>query len=183
MRRTILLWMMVLSMVLSFSHVVAQHEVGIISFQPKIGFNISSLTDIPDTETGLVAGLECEHQVFEPISLSWGALYSLQGSESYGLKLEYLIVPFLVNFYPVKDLAFKFGLQPGFCLSSWRDIPSGWNIRRIENNTLDLSFPIGLSYEYCHFKIDARYLFGVTKVFKNYDHQNRVWQFSLAYTL
>ena len=171
-------------MVLSLSHVAAQHEVGSISFQPKVGFNIASLTDLPETGTGLIAGLECEHQVLEPLSLSWGAMYSAQGTSYYGLKFDYLIVPFLVNFYPLKGLALKFGLQPGFSLNSWKDIQGGWfSVRRIEANTLELSVPLGLSYEFHHFKVDVRYLFGVTDVFERYDHKYRVWQFSLAYAI
>ena len=45
--------------------------------------------------------------------------------------------------------------------------------------------PIGLSYEYRHFVIDARYTFGLTEIFDkdeiDLDSKNLTFQLSLAY--
>ena len=47
--------------------------------------------------------------------------------------------------------------------------------------TVDLSIPVGLSYEYSNFVFDARYNFGVTKVADDADSKNSVFQFTLGY--
>ena len=47
--------------------------------------------------------------------------------------------------------------------------------------SVDVSIPVGLSYEYSNFVLDARYNFGVTKVFENSDTKNSVFQFTLGY--
>jgi hypothetical protein len=49
----------------------------------------------------------------------------------------------------------------------------------------DLAIPVGLSYEYKHFVVDARYTFGLTKIFDtkevDLDSKNLTFQLSLAY--
>ena len=73
----------------------AQSEVGTFSLQPKIGFNVSFLTnagktvlDVPggpmtgnrDVKAGFVAGVEAEYQITPVISVAAGLLYSIQGT-------------------------------------------------------------------------------------------------------
>ena len=52
-------------------------------------------------------------------------------------------------------------------------------------NTFDFAIPVGLSYEFYNFVIDARYTFGVTKVFDqdviDLDSKNLTFQLSLGY--
>ena len=61
----------------------AQHAVGSINLQPKIGVNIANVTETKDTDprVGLAAGLEAEYQVSDIFSLSAGAIYSMQGAK------------------------------------------------------------------------------------------------------
>ena len=74
----------------------AQSEVGTFSLQPKIGFNVSFLTnagktvfDVPggpmtgnrDVKAGFVAGVEAEYQITPVISVAAGLLYSIQGTK------------------------------------------------------------------------------------------------------
>ena len=49
----------------------AQHAVGSINLQPKIGVNIANVTETKDTDprVGLAAGLEAEYQVSDIFSL------------------------------------------------------------------------------------------------------------------
>lgn len=56
----------------------AQFAVGSINLQPKVGLNISNITDIDGTDPriGLAAGLEAEYQVSDIFSLSAGAIFS-----------------------------------------------------------------------------------------------------------
>ena len=59
----------------------AQQAVGAFTLQPKIGMNIADLTneDKSDARIGLAVGAEFEYQVTDIVSVSFGALYSMQG--------------------------------------------------------------------------------------------------------
>lgn len=152
----------------------AQQPKGTLTVQPKLGLSIASLTndDGADPHIGVVAGAELEYQASDIVSVSFGALYSMQGDKakdediSGSIKLDYINIPILANIYVAKGLAVKFGLQPGFNISSkvnakTQGISADVDINGV--NTVDLAIPIGLSYEYRNFVIDGRYNFGVTK--------------------
>lgn len=85
------------------------------------------------------------------------------------LELEYLNVPILANIYVVKGLAVKAGMQFGFLTKA--KYPS--EVFGMESGTMsikdyvhktDVSIPMGVSYEYKGFVVDARYHLGVTRV-------------------
>lgn len=166
----------------------AQHAVGSFTLQPKVGINIANLTDLDaDSRVDFVGGVEGEYQVSDIFSLSAGLLYSRQGAKWEGQKGEflgfkydtgdvkvspsYLNIPILANVYVAKGLAVKAGIQPGFCVD---DDNTG-------AKSFDFSIPVGLSYEYSNFVLDARYNWGVTKVFENADPKNSVFQITLGY--
>ena len=177
----------------------AQHAVGSFNLQPKIGVSIANLTDMKDSDprVGLVAGVEGEYQVSDIFSVSAGALYSMQGakhtvsvlnqSETTTTKLDYINVPIMANVYVVKGLAVKLGIQPGFKVSSTKktdvntSIVSGSGSRDIKAQSVDFSIPVGVSYEYSNFQLDARYNWGLTKVFENGKDKNSVFQITLGY--
>lgn len=177
----------------------AQHAVGSITLQPKVGINIANITDAKDTDprVGLAAGLEAEYQVTDLLSLSAGAIYSQQGykkdwSENridYSItgKLDYINVPILANVYVTKGLAVKLGLQPGFKVSSKynnKETVAGHTVKTsgdIDAKSVDFSIPVGVSYEYANFQLDARYNWGLTKIAKGSDDKNSVIQITLGY--
>lgn len=177
----------------------AQHAVGSITLQPKVGTNFANVTDAKDTDprVGLAAGLEAEYQVTDLLSLSAGAIYSQQGykrdwSENridYSIKgkLDYINVPILANVYVTKGLAVKLGLQPGFKVSSKYDnkeTVAGHTVKTsgdIDAKSVDFSIPVGVSYEYANFQLDARYNWGLTKIAKGSDDKNSVIQITLGY--
>ena len=185
MKKVILMAALMLSSVAAF----AQNAVGSISIQPKAGLSIANLTDAnADAKLGLVFGAEAEYQVTDIFSLSGGLLYSMQGAKWKGtnitlpifgnistgdakLNLGYINVPIIANVYVVKGLAVKLGVQPGFCVSKDNTKP----------NAVDVSIPVGLSYEYQNFVLDTRYNWGVSKVFKNSDSKNSVFQITVGY--
>lgn len=172
----------------------AQHEVGSFTLQPKVGMNITNITNgNSDARVDFTGGLEGEYQVTDIFSLSAGVMYSRQGYKgkdytenvlghevSYKAadwKPSYINVPILANVYMVKGLAVKLGVQPGFMVDKdeAKDV-----------NTFDLSIPVGLSYEYSNFVLDARYNWGVTKINKHdysngKDNRNSVFQITLGY--
>ena len=109
----------------------AQHEVGSVTFQPKMGMNISTFTDDneADPRFAFVVGTEFEYQVTQKLSLSAGLLYSMQGArgdvslDNYAplkmtIKTNYINIPLLANVYVAKGLAFKLGIQPALNVES-----------------------------------------------------------------
>ena len=187
MKKLILMAVMALATVSSF----AQQAVGTFTIQPKVGLNLANVTNGDgDIRVGAVAGAEFEYQVSDIFSLSAGALYSMQGckGETEGVdatvKLDYVNVPILANVYVVKGLAVKLGLQPGFNVTHKLSVEKGGTSGSTDIpgvKSVDLSIPVGLSYEYSNFVFDARYNFGVTKVADDADSKNSVFQFTLGY--
>ena len=170
----------------------AQHEVGSFTIQPRAGVNIANFTkaDGADPRIGLAAGAELEYQMNSWMSLAGGVMYSMQGSkEDIGgatatLQLDYLNVPIVANFYVLKGLAIKAGIQPGFKVSSKLKASGGGasisgHIDDVKG--FDLSIPVGLSYEISNFVIDGRWNVGATKIFEGGDHQHSVFQITLGY--
>jgi len=180
-------------MVASFATAQAQQPVGTVSIQPKVGFNLASLTKFDDTSmrAAVVTGAEGMYQVSDIFGLSAGLLYSQQGVEFDGdaaYKLDYLNIPLMANVYVAKGFALKAGLQPGFMINdNVKDysITIGDYTIGTKNDGLkkfDLSIPVGLSYEFANFVFDARYNFGVTDVFDWSDApKNSVFQFTFGY--
>ena len=69
----------------------------------------------------------------------------------------------------------RLGLQPAFCINNKAKAKSGSSSVQtdgIDENTFELSMPIGLSYEFSNFVIEGRYNFGLTKAFKDMDNKN-----------
>ena len=182
------------AMMLASVATFAQNAVGQITIQPKVGLNIANVTDADDADAriGLAAGAEFEYGVTDMIGVSAGLDYSMQGYKfSEGnvdttVKLDYLNVPILANVYVAPGLAVKLGVQPGFKLSSKVKMEgSGISIEGESDDDgvkgFDLAIPVGVSYQYQNIVLDARYNWGVTKVFDDVDSKNSVFQITLGY--
>ena len=182
----------------------AQRAPGTLGIQPKVGLNIANITDIDDADPrlGLVAGAELEYQITDMVSLSAGALYSMQGCKQQNgasilgfnvntkntVKTDYLNIPIMANVYITDGLAVKLGLQPGLNLSAKYKYDGsvagfeGSSEGDIDDvKSFDLALPIGVSYEINNFVIDGRYNFGLSKVFETGDNKHSVFQITLGY--
>lgn len=173
----------------------AQNAVGQLTIQPKIGMNIASLTDADgaDNRIGFAVGAEAEYGITDMVGLSFGAMYSMQGVKNTEngigttMKLDYINVPVLANVYVAPGLAVKLGLQPGFKLSSKIEAKKGSTKAETDLEgvkSIDLAIPIGLSYQYQNFVLDARYNWGITKAFDDdlkTSSKNSVFQITLGY--
>lgn len=185
MKKLLLVAVMVLTSAMTF----AQQKEGTLTIQPKVGLNIASLTDFDDSDPrfGVVAGAEFMYQATDMVGLSFGALYSMQGAkyDKATTKLDYINIPILANVYVAPGFAVKLGLQPGFNVNSKAKAKSnGVAVEAdFDAKTVDLSIPIGLSYEFSNFVIDGRYNWGLTKVVKDSDCKNSVFQITLGYKL
>lgn len=186
------LFLAVVAMMISAA-TFAQNEVGQLTIQPKVGVNIANITDADDADPriGLAAGAEFEYGLTDNIGLSAGVLYSMQGVKTIIVdddctsKLDYLNVPILANFYVAKGFAVKLGVQPGFKLSSKAKFKGSGGSKEVEVEdgvkSVDLSIPVGLSYQYQNIVFDARYNWGVTKIVDDVDSKHSVFQITVGY--
>lgn len=181
----------------------AQQPVGTLSVAPKAGINMAYMTDAEDgkMKLGFVAGVDLTYQMTDVFALSGGLFYSQQGVKGSdyeeGVKLDmtlkndYFNVPVLANYYVAPGLAIKAGVQFGAILSANAEANASMGGSKIEveqdvkdnYNSLDVAIPVGLSYEYSNFIIDARYNFGVTKSLKDIDEgsMNNVLMLTVGY--
>ncbi|WP_276909900.1 porin family protein [Hallella colorans] len=180
----------------------AQRQVGTTSIQPKVGLNIATITKDNDADPRLapVIGAEFEHQVTDMVSLSAGLLYSMQGAKGNiggvdgTVKLDYINIPILTNVYIAKGFAVKLGVQPGFMINDKVKVSRNGVTAEVglENafrqsgidakiKKLDVSIPVGASYEFSNFVVDARYNWGLTKIIDQSTSKNSVFQLTLGY--
>ena len=161
----------------------AQNEVGQITLKPMAGINLATMTKTTDSKmrVGLAAGIEGEYGLAEDLGITAGVLYSMQGvkgtTDIAGVKvdqtykLDYINIPILANYYIIKGLAIKAGIQPAFKVSAKAKFEGSYGgVKASEEQDIDgtkgfyLSVPFGLSYEISNFVIDARYNLGVTNM-------------------
>lgn len=175
----------------------AQHATGSLTIQPKVGINLANYSGGEggsNIRLGGVAGAELEYQISDIVSLSGGLLYSMQGAKGSAMtdignvdatiKVDYLNVPIMGNVYVAKGFAVKLGIQPGFKLSSKVTAKNNGVSATVDMpgmKTVDISIPVGLSYEFSNFVIDARYNWGVSKVVDEANDKNSVLQFTFGY--
>lgn len=185
------LFLAVVAMMISAA-TFAQNEVGQLTIQPKVGVNIANITDVNDADPriGLAAGAEFEYGLTDNIGLSAGVLYSMQGVKTIIVdddctsKLDYLNVPILANFYVAKGFAVKLGVQPGFKLSSKAKFKEPGGSKEVDVDgfkSVDLSIPVGVSYQYQNIVFDARYNWGVTNIVEDSDSKHSVFQITVGY--
>ena len=149
---------------------------GTFTLQPKVGVGIANLSGNYTTlsgidnkvRVGLVAGVEGEYYATNWLGIALGLNYAQQGWKFEGLgvdettKLDYLNVPIVGNFYVAKGLALKTGFQFGFLMNAKIE---GDDIKDACEK-LNLSIPIGISYEISNFVLDLRYNLGLNKTNK-----------------
>lgn len=128
---------------------------------------------------------------------------SITGRARCHTDLHYLNVPAMFNYYVTEGLALKAGCQVGFLLGAreqYEDTPITVNdkgeksygtttkTKRTTTDShrrIDVSLPIGLSYEYMNVIIDARYNIGFYNVNKSslnlFKQRNRFFTVSVGY--
>ncbi len=182
---------------------LAQHDEGDFTIQPKVGLNIATLSDADKAIAHFHLGLEAEYMFTDKFSVGFGAMLSNQGAKynasgalgRYEIDLDYVQVPILANYYILPGLAIKTGIQPGFKMRAKAkfddhkiDLDQLYGLYNnvTDDNTkvgsVDISIPVGISYEYKNIVLDARYFWGLTKVLNRGEaFYNRVFMLSLGY--
>jgi predicted porin len=169
------------------------HEKGTITLQPKVGLALGSFSgdytkeageSDPKLRPGFIAGVEGEYYITDWFSAAAGVSYAQQGWKvnSNTLKLDYLNVPVVADFYVARGLALKTGVQFGFLMNAKADEGD------IKNSCekFNFSIPVGISYEISNFVLDIRYNIALTKVNKydgGHNEKNRsdLVQFTVGY--
>ena len=195
------LFVMVVAAMMATVGANAQHREGYYSIQPRIGVTFSTLTNTDDAKMklNLAYGVEFEHYITEQFSVAGGLLFTNQGTkfnDDSALNNYYCAVPLTANYYVLPGLALKAGLQPAFRVkTNMKANGQTYDIDKVmeylfedtdvKMNKFDLSIPVGLSYEYNGITLDARYNFGVTKLFSGIDDavRNQVITITLGYKL
>ena len=132
--------------------------------KPMVGGTLSTFrgSDVADQKmkVGLVAGAEFGYNFAENMGFTAGLLYTMEGSKAkgadYNNNLDYL----KFNYYIVPGLAVKAGVQPGFLV---RAKHNDTDIKDLYKK-FDFAIPLGLSYEFSDFVIDARYNLSLSKL-------------------
>ena len=183
----------------------AQKEIGKWAIQPKIGLNIASIQDEDaDKRLGAAVGLEAQYHASKFFAPSFGLFYSMQGcrdkayvnigNQIFKAKekvcLDYISLPLLANFYLFKGLSLKFGIQPAInvedkyklTIDGETESESLSELLGQDTHTVDISVPVGLSYEYKNVILDDRYNIGLLEITDDLVKRNRVWQIMLGYS-
>ena len=144
----------------------AQHAVGGLTLQPRVGLSLATITKTDDTSlrAGLLAGAELEYQVNDMLGLAGAVEYAMQGTandHTDNLNLDYINIPLRAKVYLAPGFSVNGGIQLGFMTSAKID---GKDFSDLYDKSFDFSIPIGASYEISNIVIDARYNFGLTSV-------------------
>lgn len=191
MKKTILTIMLAIISMTTF----AQKEAGTFTIYPRVGVNFSKFADSgigynygqaykeSDFKAGLVIGAESEYQLSNLFALSAGVLYSQQGErydlpseyndDDLNLKYESINIPVLAVFTTRIGLSVKCGVQPEFIIGD----------PNFKAKKLNLSLPLGVSYEYKNLCLDLRYNLGMTDVIdlSGSSSKNRTIMLTLGY--
>ena len=194
--------------------VQAQYKEGDMTIQPRVGVTFSTVTNQDDIKMklNLTYGFEVEHFFTDQLSVAGGLLFTNQGykfdyyegvepggnlvKKTGNFNNYYALVPITVNYYVIEGLAVKACIQPAFRVKTQLKIDNRkldmddaidflFGNHEVTVNKFDLSIPVGFSYEYNKIVFDARYNFGLTKLFKGVDNssRNRVITLTLGYKL
>lgn len=169
----------------------AQQKTGTWSIIPTAAINLSTIvgdnTNDASMKVGLAAGAEAMYQISPVVGISGGLIYSMQGASGKGdskLNIDELNIPILANFYVYPGLSLKAGLQPGFIVSAKAKEDKVETDIKDDCQAVDISLPLGISYEISNFVIGARYNLGLSKLNKgDGSRRNSVIMFSLGYKI
>ena len=166
---------------------------GAFTLQPKVGLGLGSFSgeyvkvageSDPKTRVGFLVGVEGEYYINSWFSAALGLNYAQQGwkVDDVAAKLDYLNVPLTADFYVAPGLALKTGVQFGFLMNAKaEDVDI-----KDDCEKMNISIPLGISYEISNFILDIRYNLGLTKVNKttgshNMKQRSDLIQFTIGY--
>lgn len=183
---------------------------GAISSKSKSGFIVGAdayyqATDQVGVSLGVFyTSLGCkfdDHDVLISAPASQGGEAKYDAYTDFSTTLNYVAVPLLAHVYVANGLALKAGVQASFLTGAKTEyttrsfmLNTETGARTYDSSTsqfedtntdnyqkVDVSFPVGASYEYMNVVLDARYNLGLTKVDKINNSKNRAFVFTVGY--
>ncbi|WP_456103867.1 porin family protein [Prevotella sp.] len=166
-----------------------EHTVWDIYIEPKIGFNVSQAIGVQNRpKLGINAGINTEVFFTKKLAFDIELQYSYQGLSGlhnqnnnlktdgpYNLNIHYLNTNYLMRWYPWADLPWSFttGLHTGYLISAKAKNENGESLN-IRNNIYksDIALPIGISYEWKQWQVEARYNLSFKKLSKNSEEKD-----------
>ena len=161
---------------------LAQHEIGKLSIEPQIGFDVSNLTKAGlNSKIGFCGGVNLEYKITKPLSMSIGTFYSVEGAKDGQAKLSpaYINIPLRANFYVTDNLSLNAGVQLGTNVADNREDFLLFG----DAKSTTFSIPIGISYNINKFVVNVSYNVGLTNVYNNYDYKSSFLQLTLGYKI
>lgn len=167
-------------MLMAVMGISAQRGPGTVTVYPRVGINwskhfndkifIGSDDCVSATFlTGFACGADVQYQLTNAIALSGGLMYSQQGTkfeynvmfdefdERPQFRTHFINIPLLAVMTTRFGVSLKAGLQP--------EVRVGNKFEGVFNR-VNLSIPVGVSYEWNHVCLDLRYNIGVTRLYK-----------------
>lgn len=160
--------------------IFAQQEKNTFSIEPNLGLSVTNLTHSDmDSKTGLLAGLHIQYQLNKPLAIVSGIEYATYGAKdgTANLTLGFLEIPALIKCYVYKGLAFHTGLIGDINIHDGKTdfiLPS-------DAKKFNVGLPIGASYDFKHLSIRGQYIWGLSKVYDDFDYKNKGFQITLGY--
>lgn len=169
----------------------------------KAGVNISTVVGQYDLQTsrdnaskvGLDVGIYGGYDILNWLGVGVEVIYARQGAmtEIQGAKLrelhQYVDVPILVRFMPIKNLELFTGVQLGVLADATFNyeidgIAQTNNITSLCNST-EVSIPVGIAYTFIdRLKLDFRYKIGLSDLYSNeWKAVNSIFSITLGYTI
>lgn len=192
------------SLILASISGFAQNEKGTFTVTPKVGLSAANMSTFEksDYRLGFTLGAEFGYQIRDDFSVSLAAQYSQEGTSSDWqwsdgkVKLDYLNIPIMANYYWDYGISLKVGLQPSINLNAQGTV-KGNGEGDLDGAVIDqwgnailvkpvvVSLPVGIAYEKNNFVFDLRYNIGLTDAlkFNNQRATNFVFQFTLGYKI
>ena len=103
-------WILTIVALLTSVVAVAQRREGTCTVQPKVGLNVSTLSDAQKTIGDACFGMEAEYMITNIFSLSAGVMVSNQGGKydkdglRYTADIDYANIPIMANVYVLPGL-------------------------------------------------------------------------------
>lgn len=147
---------------------------------PRVGAIYSNLTGMDGKfKLGANVGGFFEYMVTDNIGVEADLTYTHQGSrnakaltkgQNYDFRLEYINTVFIGKYYVKPNIALEVGLHVGYLISA--SLNGNSDLKKSLKHS-DVTFPIGVSYNYKQFIIDARYHFPLNTIVLKDDAEAR----------
>lgn len=145
------------------------------SYGLKGGLNLATFTNDSEAKLkpSIYIGGFAEWRLGDVLAISPELYYSRQGAAAnmQGLKvksrLNYLNLPVLAKLYLTDALSLDLGPQIGFLINSvaWAKANGNTGTTKMKGvNSVDVSFPVGLTFNFGNYLVQGRYNIGLTQI-------------------